>query len=369
MTSRLLVTIDTECDKRSDWHSRNPPSFEAVEEGIGKRLQPLFDAFGIRPVYFLSPEVLCHRPSMDLLRGLPAVELAPHLHGDYIVPEIETWDVAGSIADDMQCEYGSDLEQAKMAVLTELFAQQVGRRPVSFRAGRFGVGPHTGRILAELGYTVDSSITPHIVWTDKQGQRTPDFRGLPEWPYFVGTEGHLWRPGSSPLLEVPVTVLSPGSLPGRGSNPIWFRPWYSDSDTLCGVVDHVLAQPLFDGIARPLVMMFHNVEVLAGCSPYPQTDADVDRFLDQLKRVFEHAARHGVQPCTLAEYAEGMRGSRGEDAAAPADAAVIHVSPGAAGRRTFPRELAVPPGQIEAIVDRHEAQPWFTYVSRERASR
>ncbi|MFO1497106.1 MAG: hypothetical protein U1G07_01690 [Verrucomicrobiota bacterium] len=285
MRPRLIVTIDTECDKTSNWYVRRPLSFESVEEGIGRRLQPLFDSFGVRPTYFLSPEVMCHRQSVALLAGLANVELATHMHGDFIVPQIETWDFAGSVTDDMQFEYGLDLERRKMAVLTEMFAQQFGRRPVSFRAGRFGIGRHTGRILQELGYLADSSVTPHIAWTDKQGRLQPDFRGLPEFPYAVGAEGDLGRPGVSSLLEVPLTVLPARAVPANNPvEPIWLRPWYSDAETLERVVDYVLAQPARNGIARPLVMMFHNVEVMAGASPYPQTAAEVERFLDQLRR-------------------------------------------------------------------------------------
>ncbi|MBI3875362.1 MAG: methyltransferase domain-containing protein, partial [Verrucomicrobia bacterium] len=380
MDPRIIVTIDTECDKSPNWNCRRPLGFESVETGIGLRLQPLFASFGIRPVYFLSPEVLCHRDSCSLLRSLRDVELATHLHGDFIVPQIETWDFGGSVADDMQFEYGPELEREKLATLTEMFAQQIGARPRSFRAGRFGVSAHTGRILRDLGYVADSSITPHIAWTDKQGNRVPDFRSLPEWPYFVGAEGNLWQPGNSALLEVPVTILPAGAVPSNNAaEPVWFRPWYSDADTLCRVMDHVLSQPARTGVRRPLVMMFHNVEVVAGASPYPQTEADVNRFLDQLKRVFDHAAKRGVRACTLAEYHDELHASRNTTAPAPTrNPSVIEIqSPAktpsctttAAPRGPFRRELLLPAGEVEAIIDRHQAQPWFKYVFKERANR
>ena len=303
MKTRLIVTIDTECDKRSDWRCRHPLGFSGIEIGVANCLQPVFNDHGIRPVYFISPEVLCHRDSCDLLRSLKNVELASHLHGDFLLPEIETWDVGRSVADDLQFEYSPLLERNKMRVLTELFTQQFDRRPFSFRAGRFGVGVHSGKILQELGYRVDSSVTPHIAWTDRSGNKLPDFRGAPEYPYFVSENGNLWKQGKSTLLEVPVTVLPTGSVPANNpGEPIWLRPWYSDATTLCRVVDRVLAQPAQGGIFRPLVMMFHNVEVIAGGSPYPQTESEVQRFLDQLRTVFDYAAKRGIEACTLEEY-------------------------------------------------------------------
>jgi hypothetical protein len=102
-----------------------------------------------------------------------------------------------------------------------------------------------------------------------------------------------------------VTILPTGTVASNNpAEPIWFRPWYSDADTLCRVLDHVLAQPPVNGVHRPLMMMFHNVELLAGASPYPQTAAEVQRYLDMMARVFELAERRGVKACTMAEYAD-----------------------------------------------------------------
>jgi glycosyltransferase involved in cell wall biosynthesis/GT2 family glycosyltransferase len=373
MTPRLIVSIDTECDKQPTWHCRSPLAFEGIHTGIGERLQPLFAEFGVRPVYFLSPEVLCDRQSVALLRTLDGVELAAHLHTDFILPRIKTWDFGTSIADDMQRDYDPDVEHAKMAVLTEMFAQQIGCRPVSFRAGRFGVSDRTGRILADLGYKVDSSVTPHIRWTDKAGLPVPDFRGAPEFPYRVAENGNLWQRGAGPLLEIPVTILPTGVVPAnKPAEPVWFRPWYSDAETLAHVLRYVVAQPPKDGRARPLVMMFHNMEVIAGASPYPQTEADVTRYLDMLKRTFELADRLGVKTCTMQEYHREFLAS--EDAVSTAGVAAAS-SPSSIGVRSrtaakaLTPELRLPAGLVESAIDRHDAQGWFKYIFRERAKR
>lgn len=216
-------------------------------------------------------------------------------------------------------------------MLTELFAQQIGQRPVSFRAGRFGVSEHTGRILSELGYRVDSSVTPHVVWTDKQGRKLPDFRNSPEFPYRVGPAGNLWQPGPGKLLEVPVTILA-GANPDE---PRWFRPWYSDTNTLCDILRRVAAEPPCGGICRPLVMMFHNVELVAGASPYPQTEADVQKFLDSMRRVFELARELGIRPGTLAEYEQEFAAAEQGIARQPG----VGTNPNAASR---PHEISSP---------------------------
>ena len=149
-------------------------------DAIPSLLTPLFSSFGIRPTYFLSPEVISNRVCCDLLRNLPDCELATHLHAEYVVPGVETWDFCGPEfrVVQMQWECGRVLEQQKLEVLTELFYQQFDRMPKSFRAGRFGISKDTGQILIDLGYVVDSSVTPHIRWQSR-GQKTT---GLPSLP-------------------------------------------------------------------------------------------------------------------------------------------------------------------------------------------
>ena len=370
---RLLVTIDTECDKSSTWRTATPLTFRGVTETIPGRLQPLFARHGIRPTYLLSPEVMTHPESVATLRSLRDVELTTHLHGDYIVPKIKTWDFAGSITDEMQWEYGEELERAKLATLTEMFQQQFGRPPLSFRAGRFGAGPHTGKILQELGYLIDSSVTPHVCWTSRRGVKRPDYRGYPEMPYTLGPEGDLAQGGTGGLLELPVTILPAGTVPGLDSpDPIWFRPWYSDADTLSRVLEWVLAQPPVNGVCRPLVMMFHNVELLAGASPYPQTEAEVQHYLDMLARVFELAARRGVKSCTMAEYHELFVNSASTPTRPPRPTGPTGPT-GLTSPTQRPKDLTpglhLPAALVEAALARHDVQPWFKYMFHERASR
>lgn len=303
--THLLVTVDVECDKSRTWHTADPLAFRGVHVGIGERLQPLLRGLGARPTYLISPEVLADDAAVELLRGLKNkgdAELGAHLHGEYIGPGPAVETLPGSRTEAMQADYAPEVERAKLAALTELFKIRVGSRATSFRAGRFGVGPATGRFLAELGYVVDSSVTPHVRWRDAG----PDFRGCPELPYFVGENHDLWTPGGSRLLEVPVTVLAAGCVPDARPvwaseptrEPTWFRPWYADEASLQAMVRRVADAP-----PRPLVMMFHNVELVADASPYTRSEADVERYLGMLRIACEAALAAGFVPATLSEYA------------------------------------------------------------------
>jgi hypothetical protein len=81
----------------------------------------------------------------------------------------------------------------------------------SHRAGRWGISPAYARALVAGGYLVDSSVTPHVSWAgkkgDPRGRGGTDYSLYPETPYFLDLQD-LSRPGTSPLLEVPVTILS-----------------------------------------------------------------------------------------------------------------------------------------------------------------
>lgn len=364
----LLVTIDTECDKSPSWHTAAPLTFRGVTEGIPNLLQPVFETWGIRPTYLLSPEVILDLECREVLAGLKNVELGAHLHGDYIAPQLKTWDLAGTITDEMQWEYSPDLEREKLETLTHLFRQQFDTAPRSFRAGRFGIGHQTGRWLQELGYRVDSSVTPHVVWTSRHREPFPDFRDLPEFPYQVGAHGDIWKPGSGALLEVPVTILKPGTIAApQAQDPIWFRPWYSGVETLLETLEWVAAQPPQDGHRRPLVMMFHNVEVIPGASPYPQTPADVHRYLDALKRVFARAEEVGLRPATLSEYAQDYER---ESAGRPSGEGKLRGQTQARRpEQSFSPGLRLSPQLVEAALARHNAPAWFGYIFRERATR
>ena len=96
-----------------------------------------------------------------------------------------------------------------------------------------------------------------------------------------------------------VRIRSPFS---NQNEKVWFRPWYSDAETMCKVITYAATQSTLKGRGRPLVMIFHNVELVPGASPYPQTNSEIIRYLDILKRTFEFAEKMGIKSYTLSEY-------------------------------------------------------------------
>ena len=98
-----------------------------------------------------------------------------------------------------------DAEQQKIRALTDTIAGNLGIRPQVYKAGRYGIGPHTAGILIDEGYKVDLSVFPTREYVDQGG---PDFRDFDAWPFWLDRERRL--------LELPFTTAFTGALRANG---------------------------------------------------------------------------------------------------------------------------------------------------------
>jgi hypothetical protein len=88
--------------------------------------------------------------------------------------------------------------------------------------------------------------------------------------------------------------------------PHWLRPWFSSVASM----KETLRYHLHRYGDRPVVvmnMMFHSMEVIAKASPYPQTDGDVSRFLDDLSAVLNWCRGEGIAFAGLGDAANVFR--------------------------------------------------------------
>ena len=312
MNRTLIVSIDTEVDKDPSWRISNPATFRSVRDGVPRILSPLFDRYGVKPTYLLSPEVLEDRESVRVLARLAdrgEAELGTHLHAEFIEPQRTRFphNMNGMAAEALQKQYPAEVEYAKLRNLTNLFRRTFGFRPTSFRAGRYGISDETLEALASLDYTIDSSVTPGLHWRLKEGEL--DFRESPRQPHWVKTR-------SGEILELPISI-APGSklspfvrdlpnlakraalkLLGKRANYQWLRPSFLSGSDMVELVDS-LTDPV-------LVMMFHSTEVICNASPYASCDSDVQRIVNAMDTVFRHCARQGFEFATMSNLVEGV---------------------------------------------------------------
>jgi hypothetical protein len=303
----LCVSIDCECDKGPAWRCQKPLAFGGIRTGIQDRLQPVFRHFHAKPTYLFSPEVLRDAACVETLTTLEGdAEFGAHLHGEFAEPGAFEPDVTSTF----QRDYDPETERAKLRYLTGLFRSVFGRSPLSFRAGRFGIGPLTLKFLRDLGYGVDSSVTPHMDWA-RAGAPGLCFRGAPTQPY--------WPKLSSPavpdtavgdIFEVPVTIrpsrLSNFPVIGRWIEPRWLRPTRASAARLIDVAkEEIMNAQAFD-IGRPTVLncMFHNVEVVPGASPYAASEAEAKAILDRLVGLLAFAQSENIGVIGLSDVPE-----------------------------------------------------------------
>lgn len=295
----LAVTIDVEPDCSPSWHYASPLQFRGVSVGINDLLHPLFQQFDVRPTYLINNVVLEDRGSCEILKSLPGhYELGTHLHPDFIGPDKTHDNPAGKQGLENLCQFPAAIENRKIENITTLFQSAFDKTPASFRAGRFSAGSNTIRSLARLGYQIDSSVTPGIVWSDPSRPAPVDFSHAPAQPYCPSAQS-ISQPGAnSGILEIPVTI----TLLRRWLRlkPVWLRPTYSTLNDMVRVTKKIIKRYSSDG---PIIlnMMFHNVEVLPGLSPYCQTKGQCEKYLRTLRAYLDYCKTSGITSGTLSE--------------------------------------------------------------------
>jgi hypothetical protein len=315
MKRYLVVTIDVEPDCSPTWHYADPLTFSGISEGIARILQPLFNRYNITPTYLINNVVLEDRDSVETFRRLDGkYELGTHLHPEFILPDKKYEGYAGKKATANCCFYPPDIEFEKIRNITLLFEQALGYRPRVFRAGRYSAGLNTMQSLRQLGYLVDTSVTPHVCWNDPSRERPVDFNLAPEQPYWLHRGSITREDPDGDLLEVPVSIalrprnmlremiVSAGGLrhPLRRSKACWLRPYYSSTPQLLDIARRSIpAGP--DRGTTVLNMMFHNVEVMPGLSPYSLTGRDCRKYLQQLEDFFSFCRQEGIESVALSD--------------------------------------------------------------------
>ena len=291
VTPELLIVVDTE--EEFDWtapFSRDSVATSAIPAQA--RAHEIYDRLGIVPTYVIDYPVATDPAAVAFLKALRdagKAEIGAHLHPWVTPPHIE----AVTTHNSYHCNLPPELERAKIAALTAAIEQGFGVRPIAFKAGRYGYGPHTGRALAELGYKVDCSLVPH---TDLSGDGGPDFRGRPDRPH--------WLPEG--LLEVPLTVGFLGALPRLGEK----ADWLFDSPNAgrlrlpgvlarSGLVARSRLTPegtppdeqcrLLAGMAArghsTFSLTYHSPSLAPGHTPYVKDEADLAAFLASIAQV------------------------------------------------------------------------------------
>ncbi len=197
----LTVVVDTE--EEFSWDK----DFDAGATSVRNisclvLAQDIMDRYGAVPTYVIDYPVASSPEACAILRAIAdsgRCEIGAHLHPWVNPPHESPVDAWHSYPANLP----PALELSKLKALTDIIADGFGRRPIVYKAGRYGVGTATTEILATLGYQVDVSVVPHTNFSNDLG---PDFtriaaipfqtlRGIAVLPLSVGFVGSLSRLG------------------------------------------------------------------------------------------------------------------------------------------------------------------------------
>lgn len=316
MNPAFLITIDTEGDNL--WS--NPVNVTTENAKFIPRFQAACEKYGFKPTYLTNYEM-----AMD--EYFQKIGKAYHHQGKAeIGTHVHAWD-----APPVHPAYGSheehaylfelpdDLLREKMVYQTELIEERFELKPTSFRAGKWGMTEREMRLLADLGYTTDCSVTPFVSWKRSpglaNGEGGSDYRFFPNTAYFINLED-MSRPGESQLLELPMTIMCNYSeaifraydpfhptLPGKvfrkvfGQPVSWLRPDIGNLKDMKKVVDWAIEEE-FDYIE----FMLHSSEFMPGGSPTFKTNESIELMYKDLDALFAYIAEKGFVGKTLSEY-------------------------------------------------------------------
>lgn len=296
--TRPILSVVIHTEEEFDWskpHDRHATSVEHMQH-IG-RAQALFDEFGIVPNYVVDFPIASQAEAVAPLKGFAdggRALIGAHLHPWVSPPHDEAVNAFNSYPGNLPAE----LEEAKLRQLTEQIERAFGTRPRTYLAGRYGFGPHTARILEDLGYEVDISPAVPIDFSADGG---PDYSAFSSHPYWFGhrrrllglpgTGGYVGalRAGGTPLYRrLTAPAMRRAKVAGAVARlRLLERIRLSPEDYDEAEMRRLTATLLEDGV-RIFVFSFHSPSVMPGGTPYVRTPADLEAFLAKCRRYFEH---------------------------------------------------------------------------------
>lgn len=303
--TRSLLTVDTE--EEFDWAG------PFTREGHGlthlahiARFQAFCESLGVVPVYLVDWPVAASPLAAEVIGTAVAAgraEVGIQLHPWVNPPFEEEVGVRNSYAGNLP----PALERAKFMALRDQIERAFGTPPLIYRAGRYGLGPHTASVLRDAGVPIDSSVRANF---DYRAGHGPDYSRHSLAPY--------WADAGRQLLELPLTTVFWGMLrrQGRWVHPLLGKvPRLSGAFARLGLLERIALTPegvsaeealrgidmALDDALPLLVLSFHSPSLAPGHTPYVRGETDLEQLYDWLRRVYMYLEMRQVAPTSVAE--------------------------------------------------------------------
>ncbi|WBO20994.1 polysaccharide deacetylase family protein [Sphingomonas abietis] len=297
---RFLVFVDTE--EEFDWTApRRRDATATTAIAALPEAHRRLAGFGICPTYLVDYPVAFAPAAVEVLR--PLMEAGECAIGTQLHPWVNPpFDEALTVANSFCGNLPEAQERAKLLTLTRCITEAFGRRPQVYRAGRYGIGPNTARLLEEAGYRLDVSVRALFDYSDEGG---PDFSRRDCQPSWAGPQRLL--------MELPLTAVFTGHARRLG------RPLYAAAGRVgrlrgllarSGLLERIALTPegtplpealraihtLIDDDTKLISISFHSPSVVPGHTPYVRDAADLRGFYAWWDGVLDLLARKGIEP-------------------------------------------------------------------------
>ena len=297
---KFVLTVDTE--EEFNWNAPlQRSSHSVVTVPALRKFQQFCEGFGVVPIYLIDYPVASAPDAAEALGDAVSAsraEIGIQLHPWVSPPFDEDLSAYNSFAGNLP----AGLEREKFMRLRDLIETTFGVVPRIYRAGRYGVGPNTARLLGEAGIAIDTSVRTNFDYSHEGG---PNFREHPLHPY--------WLKREAGLLEMPLTSVYWGPLRQLGGAiypRLWRMPALRGALSRLGLLERIPLTPegvtaaeairgidiaLDEGLPL-LVFSFHSPSLAPGHTPYVRDEGDLDAFYDWWRTILTYLQRRDVTP-------------------------------------------------------------------------
>jgi len=317
----FLITMDTEGDNL--WENSSTVSTENAS--YLPRFQRLCESYALPPTWLTTYEMATCPIFIDLARDCISrntAEVGAHLHAWDSPP---FFDLTGNDRKHKPylTEYPRQILDAKLRTLTEVIKDAFEITPRSHRAGRWSIDTSVVQLLCNLNYRVDCSVTPGVSWKHAHGAPNgnggTDFSHCPREPYWMGTSS-LETPGHTPLLQVPVSIVTATATPASVARQIaaksislvnpryrhrrvklreshWLRPTRDNLRSMIAILDQATHESW-----ACVEFMLHSSELMPGGNANFPDNRAIEQLYDNIESLFTYANEHGFIGMTLEHF-------------------------------------------------------------------
>lgn len=298
---KFIITVDTEGDNLWNWNPGQPITTNNAK--FIPRFQELCENYSFYPVYLTNLEMVQSKEFQKYI-GKKAqegkCEIGMHLHAWNTPPIVEKKQRYGGLP--YITEYSEQIIYEKHHYLKTEIEKSLDVSPKTYRAGRWATNNELFKVLDNLGFIADCSVTPGISWENCPGSTVDggnDYRSFLNKAYCL-TDTMVEVPLTSKKVHCPygktLKSIVKNILIGVEGN---LRPATSSLELMMRLTRKIEGEK-----NDYLEFMLHSSELMPGGSPYFRNENDIEEMYKGMEAYFKWIAGKDYEGIMLKDYAQ-----------------------------------------------------------------